>query len=273
MNSNGTATPKNVKVGMHVEINPQTDRTRKKIAPGIISEILTKSNNHPHGVLVLLESGEKGRVKAILDQNGKNQHAENKTDLKEEKNTTTLKEYIAEGENHHVEFKSGALWSTKFTNNDIKKYKPQSNELHAYGQSTSKIIISKTLAGFLNTDGGTLIIGLKENKNNNKDEVIGIEVEFDNLKDQCQDGYRRMLVDLIKDYFPSDVFNHLNQYLQIRFEKVSGKVICGVTASRSDQRVFLKLKNADHFYIRTDASTRELHGEEILDYCLKRFNK
>lgn len=272
MRNDGITTPKNLKIGMHVDINPQDDRTRKVIVKGVVSEILTKSDNHPHGILVQLESGEKGRVKAIHDGGQTSKPVVNKTVQKEEINTTTLKEYIDKGENHHVEFKSGALWSTKFTKDDINNYKPQSNDLHAYGKNTSKVIISKTLAGFLNTDGGTLIIGLKENKNNNNDEVVGIEEEYRNLKDQCQDGYRRMLVDIIKDYFPSDIFNHINQYLQITFEEVDGKVICGVTASKSDKRVFLKLKDIDHFYIRTDASTRELYGEEILDYCLKRFS-
>ena len=140
------------------------------------------------------------------------------------------------------------MWSTKFNKDDINNHKPQSNDLHTYGKNTSKVVIAKTLAGFLNTDGGTLIIGLKESKNNNQDEIIGIEEEYVNLKDQCQDGYRRMLVDLIKDYFPPEIFNHLNQYLQIRFEEINCKVICGLTATRSDHRVFLKIKDKDHFF-------------------------
>jgi len=123
----------------------------------------------------------------------------------------------------------------------------------------------------LNSDGGALIIGLKENKNDNENEIVGIEVEYGHLKDKDQDGYRRMLIDVIKDNFPSDIFNHLNQYLKINIEKIDNKVICGIIVSGSDKRVFLKLKGVDHFYIRTDASTRELHGEEILEYCLKRF--
>jgi len=271
MTNNGNSTPKNLKIGMHVGINPQSDRTRKKIVQGIVSEILTKSDNHPHGVLVLLESGEKGRVKAILNQDGTNESCKSEISKNGELAPATLNEYIKEGENHHIEYKASALWSSKFTNDDIKTHKPQSSDLHTYGKNISKVIVAKTLAGFLNTDGGTLLIGIKENKNNDIDEIIGVEVEYVNLKDQCQDGYRRMLVDLIKDYFPANVFNHLNQYLQIRFEDVKDKVVCGVTATRSDKRVFLKLKDVDHFYIRTDASTRELHGEEVLDYCIKRF--
>ena len=54
--------------GMLVEINPQSDRSRKTLLRGKILKLLTKSENHPHGILVLLESGEKGRVKKVVVQ-------------------------------------------------------------------------------------------------------------------------------------------------------------------------------------------------------------
>jgi len=55
-----------IQSGMQVEINPQRDRTRKQLVIGIIKDILTKTDKHPHGILVELESGEKGRVKKIV---------------------------------------------------------------------------------------------------------------------------------------------------------------------------------------------------------------
>ena len=63
----------------------------------------------------------------------------------------------------------------------------------------------------------------------------------------------------------------LNKYFQIELEEVSGLTVCGITVAKSDKRVFIKLKNVEHFYIRTDASTRELTGEETVDYCQNRF--
>jgi len=57
-----------LKVGMAVEINPRSDRTRKLRVQGTVSEILTKAEHHPHGLLVRLENGETGRVKIIVDQ-------------------------------------------------------------------------------------------------------------------------------------------------------------------------------------------------------------
>ncbi|NOD36653.1 MULTISPECIES: DUF2196 domain-containing protein [unclassified Ruegeria] len=260
-----------VSVGQVVQINPRSDRTRKLLVKGVVAEVLTRNRNHPHGILVKLESGEIGRVKS----KGGYSTSDNPASVSEQKPLSdkqlTLEEVISLGENHHVEFKSDALWSSNYSSEDIKNHRPQSKELHIYGKAVSKIIIAKSIAGFLNSDGGLLVIGVRENKETGIDEVIGVEREFEKLKDQSQDGYRRMIVDLVKDYFPSAVFNHLNSYLQIDFEEIDGLLVCGVRVTKSDRRVFLKLKGADYFFIRTDASTRELIGEEILDYCEKRF--
>ena len=53
--------------GVGVVINPQSDRSRSLLIEGIVDEILTGSNTHPHGILVRLESGEKGRVKSLIE--------------------------------------------------------------------------------------------------------------------------------------------------------------------------------------------------------------
>ena len=260
-----------LKIGMAVEINPRSDRSRKLRVQGTVSEILTKAEHHPHGLLVKLEDGEVGRVKNIVDQEFS---TETETVTTPSPNVTpapNLQQLIVEGENHHVEFKAQALWSAKFTNEDIKNHRPQSGELRKYGKNTSRYIISKTLAGFLNTDGGTLVIGVNENKKTLTDEIIGVELEYGALKDPSPDGYRRMIVDVVKDYLPSNIFNHLNKFIQIHFGEIDGHTVCGVSVSKSDKKVFIKLQGTDHFFIRVDATTRELTGEEVVDYCQNRF--
>ena len=152
-----------------------------------------------------------------------------------------------------------------------KNHKPQSNELRTFGKATSKVIIAKTLAAFLNSDGGNLVIGFKEGKDGQNDEVIGIDVEFIKLKDKSIDGYRRMLLELIKTYFPSSIFNQFNTNFHISFEKIENKTLCNITVHKSDKRVFLKLKGKDYFFVRVDASTRELTGEAVVEYCDSRF--
>ncbi len=257
----------NIKPGLHVEINPQTDQTRKLIVKGKVSEVLTNSSTHPHGILVLLESGEKGRVKAILNTkvptNVNNDHVSPTSDK-------SLKKLIKIGENFSIEFKSAAEWSKKLQQEEIIKSK--SPEVKKYGQKASKIILAKTIAGFLNTEGGTLIIGVQEEKKADKDIIIGIEGDYKFLKDKNEDGYGRMIEDLVMTYFPDSIFNHYNKYFNILFERIENKVVCGIKVSKSTVGVFVNFNNKDHFYIRGGASTRELTGQAMLNYCNSHFS-
>jgi len=56
----------NIKPGMRVAIVVKKDQRSGKLTEGIVKEILTKSQHHPHGIKVRLKSGEIGRVKEIL---------------------------------------------------------------------------------------------------------------------------------------------------------------------------------------------------------------
>lgn len=56
----------NIEVGSEVEIVQKQDQRNGNITEGIVKKILTKSPNHPHGIKVILESGEVGRVKWVL---------------------------------------------------------------------------------------------------------------------------------------------------------------------------------------------------------------
>ena len=57
---------KDVKIGSEVEIVQKHHQRTGELTSGIVKRILTKSSNHPHGIKVLLESGQVGRVKNIL---------------------------------------------------------------------------------------------------------------------------------------------------------------------------------------------------------------
>jgi uncharacterized repeat protein (TIGR03833 family) len=54
-----------IRVGMEVGIMMKEDQKSDRITEGIVQDILTKSNFHPHGIKVRLTSGEVGRVKTI----------------------------------------------------------------------------------------------------------------------------------------------------------------------------------------------------------------
>ena len=59
---------KNIEVGCEVEIVQKNHQRSGELTDGIVKRILTKSSNHPHGIKVLLETGEVGRVKNIIEE-------------------------------------------------------------------------------------------------------------------------------------------------------------------------------------------------------------
>ncbi len=57
----------NILVGIPVEIVQKHHQQSGELTEGIVKRILTKSQYHPHGIKVMLELGEVGRVKKILE--------------------------------------------------------------------------------------------------------------------------------------------------------------------------------------------------------------
>ncbi len=56
-----------IRIGQFVEIVMKQDQRSGDLTDGIIKRILTKSSNHPHGIKVMLDTGEVGRVKNIVE--------------------------------------------------------------------------------------------------------------------------------------------------------------------------------------------------------------
>lgn len=57
---------KNIHIGDEVEIVQKHNQRSGELTEGFVKRILTKSPNHPHGIKVMLETGEVGRVKNII---------------------------------------------------------------------------------------------------------------------------------------------------------------------------------------------------------------
>ena len=57
----------NIQIGKHVAIVQKQDQRTGNLTEGVVKRLLTKSQNHPHGIKVQLESGIVGRVKHVLD--------------------------------------------------------------------------------------------------------------------------------------------------------------------------------------------------------------
>lgn len=55
-----------VKVGARVKIVRKADQRTGKLTEGIVARLLTKSSYHPHGIKVMLDDGQVGRVQEIV---------------------------------------------------------------------------------------------------------------------------------------------------------------------------------------------------------------
>lgn len=59
---------KNIQIGSEVEIVQKHHQRSDELTDGFVKRILTKSSQHPHGIKVMLETGEVGRVKNVLEE-------------------------------------------------------------------------------------------------------------------------------------------------------------------------------------------------------------
>lgn len=243
-----------IKKGMKVEI---LTRDKKNIT-GIVEELGTKKDNS-RGIMVLLKTGEVGRIQKIIG----------------EKQKSEIELLVKKGESYNREFKAEALWSLNYTNQQIEQSK--SYELHTHKHKASKVILAKSIAALMNSEGGNLILGVKEKKNENGEfEIVGIEKDIEKLKqagkDYSQDGFKRMIIDdIIRPYFPFRVYNSLNEYLKFSFEDINGKTVCNIKINPSRSRIFLNLEGRKIFMIRNATETRSIVDEELVDYCMRRF--
>lgn len=55
-----------VNVGAKVKIVLKTDQRTGMLTEGVVAKLLTKSSFHPHGIKVILEDGQVGRVREII---------------------------------------------------------------------------------------------------------------------------------------------------------------------------------------------------------------
>ena len=58
---------KNIRAGIKVAVVLKQDQRTGKRTVGIVKDLLTNSNFHPHGIKVRLTDGQVGRVQEILE--------------------------------------------------------------------------------------------------------------------------------------------------------------------------------------------------------------
>ncbi|MCB9619808.1 MAG: DUF262 domain-containing protein [Sandaracinus sp.] len=162
----------------------------------------------------------------------------------EAESVRSTRELMQLGEGAHIEFKSSARYNLHTRARDEKLEQ----------------VIVKTVAGFLNADGGTLLIGV-----NDDGEAVGLANDYELTKKGNRDGFELFLSDLFETHLGKPTLGQLS----VTFEAVDSHDVCRVDVRPSIRPVFVKPpkgpKTAD-FYVRFGNSTRQLHADEVLDY-------
>src|SRR2546428_7390515 len=157
-------------------------------------------------------------------------------------------ELIKRGESKTLEFKSTLRWNLKEDRLDDKAV------THA---------VLKTIAAFLNTEGGDLLIGVADNGS-----IVGIE------RDQLDtdDKFMRHLAQVVRNGLGDRASTCIDPKTQI----VQGKTVCVVSCQRSPEPVFLKWKGMEaasdgDFFVRSVPGTVKLPPESTQEYIRTRF--
>ncbi|MDG2455049.1 MAG: YwbE family protein [Bacteroidia bacterium] len=67
---------KNITIGAAVEIVQKHHQRSGELTHGFVKRLLTKSTEHTHGIKVMLETGEVGRVKNVRNEDLQNKEGQ-----------------------------------------------------------------------------------------------------------------------------------------------------------------------------------------------------
>ena len=150
-------------------------------------------------------------------------------------------------ESKTLEFKSSLRWNLKEDRKDDR------HVTHA---------ALKTIAAFLNTEGGDLLIGVADDRT-----VLGIE--HDRL--ESDDKFLRHLAQAVRNALGDRAGTCIDPKTQI----VEGKTVCLVSCQRSPEPVYLRWKGVEKtaegdLYVRSGPGTVRLDGADVGKYVSDR---
>ncbi len=149
---------------------------------------------------------------------------------------------IEVGEGSKVEFKATLRWNL------------HSRQFDKEVENSSL----RTIVAFLNTEGGTLFIGVKDNG-----DIRGLEID----KFPNDDKLLLHLGNIINER----IGRHYVDLIRYDLKDVNGVKVLRVDCKPSSTPVFLKFENEECFYIRNGPSSVKLSTRDTLKYSKKHF--
>jgi type I restriction enzyme R subunit len=154
----------------------------------------------------------------------------------------TLAEIIDNDEDFAVEFKSTARWDVR----ENRRNKAMEDA------------VVRTVAGFLNTDGGTLLIGVGPDR-----AIVGLDLDYTCVKPANGDGF----VNWLTTHLTNALGHAPVMRTRARIVMRDGHEICRLDVARSSRPVWAKTSKDDSvFFARMNNSTRALPEPDCSEY-------
>ncbi|MGA2285679.1 MAG: DUF262 domain-containing protein [Dehalococcoidia bacterium] len=159
----------------------------------------------------------------------------------------TIGDYVAAGEGETVEFKGSLRWDHRqqVVNKALEKS------------------IAKTIAGFMNKKGGTLVVGVGD-----RGEVFGLEGDFATLTVRHdRDGWEQALRNVLNTFLSKDIAATVG----VAFSEMDGKTVAVVRADAALKPVYLEGEHGAEFHVRSGNTTQLLDVKQANEFISRRF--
>lgn len=183
--------------------------------------------------------------------------------LDEVRHASNVDALIAAGESYDIEFKSSLYHRNDPLPLDLEKRVELGKLLLAQAerevQKELQKAVTKTIAAFLNSGGGTLLIGVRDSG-----AVLGIEPDFVYLKKggQNADGWLLSLQQVIINALGPEVWNAIHASLVRHGQETVAVIHCPHRAGET----WHQEDGGERFYMRASNGTRELNGSSLVRY-------
>ncbi|MBI2033751.1 MAG: ATP-binding protein [Candidatus Liptonbacteria bacterium] len=157
-----------------------------------------------------------------------------------------LEKLLTENEHDRLEFKSSLRFDHKIdqANREVEK------------------AAMKTIAAFLNSYGGHLVLGVNDAR-----VPLGLENDYQTLQRKDADGFENHFTQT----FNSMIGPEFRNLIKLWFHKLDGHDLCVVQVLESPRPVYLKADNNEQFYMRTGNISTVLKLSEIESYSRSRW--
>ena len=155
-------------------------------------------------------------------------------------------EMILQGEGQLVEFKSTLRYDMRT------------------GEVNKKLehVIAKTVAAFMNSEGGSLFIGVDDHGN-----AIGLDLDYGTLKKPDRDGFQLHLGNILDSYVGKDVM----KLWRLDWPLYDDKPICHVQVTRANKPVYVANEGKEEFFVRKEGASQPLSRAEEHEWNKGRF--